>query len=258
MKLRYYVLLIGLVVFSPLQAGSVEWALKDLQGVQETADAAFADGEYKKARKLYYQLSYLGNKYAQYKLSVMYMLGYGVDQDWPQAYAWATTAAEHGQDSLIKHKEAVWEQIPKAQRAAAGAEAEKNFEKYNDLNIAKVLWVKARQKDLKSIGRGHLNDSMVAVQAACDDPSTQISGGNSTAGSLPAGGEVATGGTVSYGDVCSGFTNNRGRDPALTMLLLESIERMMKTRYEGGIVELGDFEVIDEDIVDESEAEEKD
>jgi hypothetical protein len=254
MKVRYYVLLIGLVVFSPLQAGSVEWALKDLQGVQETADTAFADGEYKKARKLYYQLSYLGNKYAQYKLSVMYMLGYGVDQDWSQSYAWATTAAEHGQDALVAHKEAVWEQVPEAQRASAGAAAEKNFERYNDLNIAKVLWVKARQKELKSIGRGHLNDSMVAVQAACDDPSTSSAGDQSGGGSsaVVAG---STGAGYAYNDGCAGFSI-KGENPALTMLKLESIERLMKTRYEGGIVELGDFEVIDEDIVDEPEAEE--
>ena len=244
MRLRYYVLLISLVVFSPLQAGTVDWALKDLQATQDSADAAFSDGDYKKARKLYYQLAYLGNKYAQYKLSVMYMYGYKVEQNWPRAYAWAHTAAEYGQDSLAKHKQLVWEQMPEAQHSRASKIADKYMEQYNDSNIARVLWIKARQKDLKSIGRGHMPDSLVAVQIACDDPSAQSS--------TNVGGEIVGGEFKG----CAGFSR-KGEDPALTMLRLESIERLMKTRYEGGIVELGDFEVIDEDIVDDEDLSEE-
>ncbi len=239
MNLRYYVLLIGLVVFNPLQAGSVEWALKDLQGMQETADTAFADGDYKQARKLYYQLAYLGNKYAQYKLSIMYMYGYHVEQNWSRAYAWAHTAAEHGQDSLVEHKQTVWQAVPGNQRDKASKIADKYMEQYNDKNIARVLWIKARQKKLKSIGRGLMPDSLVAVQIPCDDPSAQSS--------VDVGGNV---GALKQ-DGCAGFT--AGEDPALTMLRLEAIERLMKTRYEGGIVELRDFEVIDEDIEDDDE-----
>ena len=125
------------------------------------------------------------------------------------------------------------------------------MQEYNDTNIAKVLWVKARQKDLKSIGRGHMPDSLVAVQAACDDPSTQSAGDQSGGGSsaVVAG---STGATFAYNDGCAGFTM-QGENPALTMLKLESIERLMKTRYEGGVVELGDFEVIDEDIEEREE-----
>lgn len=252
MKLRYYVLLIGLVVFNPLQAGSVEWALKDLQGVQDTADTAFAGGDYKKARKLYYQLAFLGNKYAQYKLSVMYMYGYHVDQDWSTAYAWAHTAAEFGQDALVAHKKAVWQQIPESQRSAASEKAEKYFENFNDKNIAKVLWVKARQKDLKSIGRGHMPDSLIAIQAACDDPSTQSAGSDAGTSGSSAVSVGSTAATFSYNDGCAGFTMH-GENPVLTMLRLEAIERLMRTRYEGGIVELGDFVVIDEDIEEDEE-----
>ena len=244
MKLRYYVLLIGLVVFSPLQAGSVDWALKDLQATQEAADVAFVEGDYKKARKLYYQLAYVGNKYAQYKLSIIYMHGYEVDQNWPRAYAWAHTAAEFGQDSLVQHKKAVWQRIPEGQQEKSRVIADKYMEQYNDKNIARVLWIKARQKDLKSIGRGHMPDSIVAVQAPCDDPSVQSS---TNVEETIVGGEFQG---------CAGFTSRR-EDPRLTMLKLESIERLMKTRYEGGIVELGDFEVIDEDIVDDAEASER-
>jgi len=245
MKLRYYVLLIGLVVFSPLQAGSVDWALKDLQATQEAADVAFVEGDYKKARKLYYQLAYVGNKYAQYKLSIIYMHGYEVDQNWPRAYAWAHTAAEFGQDSLVQHKKAVWQRIPEGQQEKSRVIADKYMEQYNDKNIARVLWIKARQKDLKSIGRGHMNDSMVSVQTPCDDPSAQ-----STIA-------VGSGPAALAEEVCGGMYR-RGENPALTMLKLESIQRLMKTRYEGGIVELRDFEVIDEDIVDDEEEESED
>ena len=242
MNLRYYVLLLGLAVFSPLQAGSVEWALKDLEATQAKADTAFNEGEFKKARKFYYQLAYLGNKYAQYKLSVIYMYGTGANQNWPRAYAWAHTAAEFGQDSLVKHKKVVWEQMPEDEHSKAQKIADKYMEQYNDTNIARVLWIKARQKDLKSIGRGHMPDSLVAVQIACDDPSAQSS--------VDVGGNVG----ARSEDGCAGFSSKE--NPALTMLKLESIERLMKTRYQGGIVELGDFEVIDEDIVDEEEANE--
>ena len=130
--------------------------------------------------------------------------------------------------------------MPAAQRSKASKIAEKYMEQYNDTNIARVLWIKARQKDLKSIGRGHMPDSLVAVQIACDDPSAQSS--------VDVGGNV---GALKQ-DGCAGFSI-RGENPALTMLKLESIERLMRTRYEGGIVELRDFEVIDEDIEEEDD-----
>ena len=69
-------------------------------------------------------------------------------------------------------------------------------------------------------------------------------GGRVTAMTL----DEITGGAVDWADA-----RRKGLGPGL----LESIERLMKTRYEGGIVELGDFEVIDEDIVDDEDLSEE-
>ena len=229
-------------------AAPLDVAMKDLKALQKQAGAAYVAGDYAKARNLYYQLSSVGSKYAQYRLSILYYLGQGVDQDWPLAYAWANVAAEGRQDSLLQHKKTVWESIPNAERDTAMAAADKYMQRFNDAAVARTLWIRSRQKKLASIGRGLFPDSLVVVKAPCDNPSA---GGD--AGAVVNSPKIF----ADNAGPCSGMAGQVS-DPFANLNKLRNIEWIMQDRVLGGSVELRDFQVIENDVTNASADEQTD
>jgi len=66
----------------------------DYERASELGGAAFKSKNYDTAFKHLDKASKLGNKEAQYALALLYMGGYGVEQDYAQAYLWLNVASE--------------------------------------------------------------------------------------------------------------------------------------------------------------------
>jgi TPR repeat protein len=80
-------IILVLSVTAPLAAGPFE-----------DANAAYRDGDYATALRLYRPLADQGNDDAQAALGAMYELGYGVTQDFTAALTWFRKAADQGND----------------------------------------------------------------------------------------------------------------------------------------------------------------
>ena len=65
-------------------------------GKYEDAEAAYKQGDYATAIRLFQPLAEQGNADAQSQLGIMYLIGDGVPQDYSKALKWLTPAAEHG------------------------------------------------------------------------------------------------------------------------------------------------------------------
>jgi len=247
--MRPLIILLLILVTAPAQAGVLEWAIKPLGEMKHMADAHYEAGEFKKAYKNYFQLASLGNKFAQYRLSVMYLEGRGVTTNLPKAYAWSKVASEYGQAELQNHSAGILRQIPISDKARAEKLAEKYWNRYNNLSVLETIYIKARQEKLKSIGRGLLPESHVSASEPCDDPGIAQGGGASGAGDFSSSAGIGP---------CGGMSPMLDTTSAAERLArIRSIERVLGDMIEGGYVKLGDFEVIDEDIDDEKESEEE-
>ncbi|MDX1516844.1 MAG: SEL1-like repeat protein [Woeseiaceae bacterium] len=70
--------------------------------VQQKVDALFDAGDYERALFIYKnELAPLGDKYAQYMVGYMHLIGAGVDEDPVMASAWYRLAAERGSPNFV-------------------------------------------------------------------------------------------------------------------------------------------------------------
>lgn len=84
------VLLIGFLLVDPLWAGLIE----DQAMSRTAADREFSHGTYATALDDYIDLAEDGDKFAQYRLALMYYFGLGVEKDLVSAAVWAGVAQE--------------------------------------------------------------------------------------------------------------------------------------------------------------------
>jgi hypothetical protein len=72
----------------------------------------FSSGDYPRALLIYEkELAPLGDKYAQYMVGFMYLNGKGVDENPAEALAWYRLAAERGEESFSKARDALRETL---------------------------------------------------------------------------------------------------------------------------------------------------
>src|SRR3989442_11068146 len=71
-------------------------SLPSIASPSEDADAAYKNGDYASARRLWHELAQQGDASAQTHLGVMYRDGRGVPRDDQQAVEWFRKAAEQG------------------------------------------------------------------------------------------------------------------------------------------------------------------
>ena len=106
-------IILVLSVTAPLAAGPFE-----------DANAAYRDGDYATALRLYRPLADQGNDDAQAALGAMYELGYGVPQDYVQAHMWfnlvgARTSDDKKRDFAVKYRDAIAAKMTSVQIAEA-------------------------------------------------------------------------------------------------------------------------------------------
>lgn len=117
---------------------------------QQKVDELFEKGDYERAYFIYRQeLAPLGDKYAQYMVGYMNMVGKGVARDYIVGSAWYRLAAERGDESFSRARDEVWEQFNDELRGQSD-------EKYAELrlNYSDAMIIAAFvEKDLDEIGR---------------------------------------------------------------------------------------------------------
>jgi hypothetical protein len=80
--------------------------------IQERVEDVFSSGDYPRALLIYEkELAPLGDKYAQYMVGFMYLNGKGVDENPAEALAWYRLAAERGEESFSKARDALRETL---------------------------------------------------------------------------------------------------------------------------------------------------
>jgi hypothetical protein len=117
---------------------------------QEKVDKLFEKGDYERAYFIYRQeLAPLGDKYAQYMVGYMNIVGKGVPRDYIAGSAWYRLAAERGDESFSRARDEVWERFSEQQRIESDKKyAEIRLEYSDAMIIAGYI-----EKDLELISR---------------------------------------------------------------------------------------------------------
>ncbi|MFK8014869.1 MAG: tetratricopeptide repeat protein [Gammaproteobacteria bacterium] len=186
--------------------------------LKRDADRAYDRGDYARAyRILTKSLVWRGDKYAQYLLGVMYLNGQGVRADPARGVAWLQLAAERGNPKLMAAYRDADERINDGQRARSNQLFDEFANEYGDRRVLARLI----RKDSRALRRA--TGSRVG---ATDNLPLTI---------------VRLDGSRVPGDQFYG-----------------SIRERMNTRldYLGGVVELGEFVLIDDDEETENSDEE--
>ncbi len=177
--------------------------------MKRDADRAYDRGDYARAYRILSKgLSWRGDKYSQYLLGVMHLNGQGVRRDPARGVAWLRLAAERKNARLLAAYEEALDTLTDAQRARADVLYEEFKDEYGDRRVLARLV----RKDLRE-----LNNTTGSRLGATDFLPLTI---------------VTLDGRRIPGDQFYG-----------------SIRQRVDTRlgYLNGVVELGEFELIDDE-----------
>ncbi len=210
----------------------------DYQRTQELADKLFDDGKYKAAEKHYKTLGRVGDKYAQYRLSVIYHQGLNSRRNLPEAYAWAHVAAMNNHQGLVEHRDQVWASIPAAQHTESKKKAERFESLYSDISIARRLERASRQR-LNSCTGSRVGSTCESVYAAAMPRAAGIAAGG-------AGDTGSSAARVGVGSESGASSGGEARNVEYYQDLRDTV-REVGTYIDGrGQVELGEFKVIED------------
>jgi len=128
---------------------------------QQKADSLFEKGDFERAYFIYREeLSPLGDKYAQYMVGYMNLVGKGVSSDLIAGSAWYRLAAERGDSSFKQASDEVLRLLDDEQRRLSDQRYFELRQKYSDAMIVAALV----EKDLDSL------QNRVEVNALVRDP----------------------------------------------------------------------------------------
>ncbi len=142
---------------------------------QEKVDELFEKGDYERAYFIYREeLVPLGDKYAQYMVGYMNMVGKGVPRDYIAGSAWYRLAAERGDENFSRARDEVWELFKDEQRIQSDKKYAEIRMDYSDAMII-VSYI---EKDLELIGRrlqrSTLSNDLVSSQSQMDADRAQV------------------------------------------------------------------------------------
>ncbi len=132
---------------------------------QEKVDELFDKGDYERAYFIYREeLVPLGDKYAQYMVGYMNIVGKGVPRDYIAGSAWYRLAAERDDKNFLKARDEVWELFNDEQRILSDKRYAELRLQYSDaMIIANYI-----DKDLELLGRraqrSALSNDLVGAQ----------------------------------------------------------------------------------------------
>ncbi len=126
------------------------------------ADQAFETKDYDTAFSKYSELAKVGDKFAQYRLSVMHLEGFGTQTNDIEAYAWAALASQDKTPVIEQYRDAVYLLIPEGQKEAAEKLKDDYYNNYSDPNL-----VRAALKETKKLLR-KCTGTRIRGGAGCD------------------------------------------------------------------------------------------
>ncbi|MDX1379557.1 MAG: hypothetical protein R3233_00480 [Xanthomonadales bacterium] len=214
---------------------------------QSQADGYYAEGDYRKAYRKYLDLAKVGDSFAQYRVSYMNLYGEGRGKDVVEAFAWSTLAAQNKHPELIQYRDTLWEALDEDTQEDAEIKADKYMNRYGNLALAEKAREKARRR-LSSCTGSRLSTRCEEVYIA-DMPNT-VGGGPGAFGET---GEVASSvaaaraGTAAEASLEGGVA---ARDVEYYQGLRRTVRQLDQYIAEHeGRVELGEFELLDDDEV---------
>lgn len=221
---------------------------------QEQADGYYQEGEYRKAYRKYRDLAKVGDSFAQYRLSTMNLYGRGVSKDPAEAFAWSVLAAQNKHPDLVQYRDLLFQALPEDERDDAEDKAEKYMDRYGNLALAEKARRSARRQ-LNSCTGSRLSTRCEEVYVA-DMPlvfpgaGSGFDGESTDAADAPT---VVTNSSVAR-TVESGTTGTGFRDAEYYQGLRTAMRQLDQYIAEhSGTVELGEFELLDDDAPREPE-----
>ncbi len=116
--------------------------------VQRKVDELFERGDYERAYFIYRnELAPAGDKYAQYMIGYMHLMGMGAAEDPGAAFAWYRLAAERGTAEFAAVRDQLGRDLDASQRRRADALYPELRREYSDL----VVLLAAIKRDLREL-----------------------------------------------------------------------------------------------------------
>jgi len=152
---------------------------RNLIKTQQKVDKLFEKGNYERAMLIYRdELAPLGDKFAQYMVGYMHYSGRGVPKDRVIACAWYWLAAERGDESFVKVRNALDGILDDEQRSRAGRLYKELHSEMGDIVLITGLikqdlkFLRQRRGDSALFGgdleRGNYGHNLSKYQAAAD------------------------------------------------------------------------------------------
>jgi len=107
-------------------------AVADYSKQQALASRYYENGEYSKAHNEYKDLARDGDRFAQYRLSYMYLMGEGKKEDLIESLAWSVLAAQDRHEDMVAYMQTVAEMVPQSERKKANKKISYYMRKWGD------------------------------------------------------------------------------------------------------------------------------
>lgn len=225
---------------------------------QRHADSLYDQGQYEEAMKRYLRLAKKGDAFSQYRVSYMHLEALGEEEeDLIEAFAWATLAAQNRQKELVDYRDAVGSLVPEKYHRKALRRVDYYMRKWGNAAIADDAARGARRELRNCTGSrlGNRCEEVYAMEMPKFWGTTPGHGGGSR--SVAPGVEGDGGGAAPSGSVASARTAGSGgavRDVAYYQQLRARIRALDQYLGEqGGNVELGEFEVLEDEPAPEED-----
>jgi len=127
-------------------AASAELPDSRTASVQSKVDELFESGEFERAYFIYRnELAPIGDKYAQYMVGYMHLMGMGVEEDTVRASAWYRLAAERGYPEFVAIRKQVLKSLDDEGLQRSDAKYIQLRQQYSDLVLS--MWQLRRDYD---------------------------------------------------------------------------------------------------------------
>lgn len=97
----------------------------------------YQEMNYGKAFSDFERLAYIGDKHAQYMLSIMFLYGQGTEKNPAKSYAWSKLSTETNSEPLISHFKKLTASLPQETIGQGEEVYSKIYKRYNDVAIAR-------------------------------------------------------------------------------------------------------------------------
>lgn len=233
LKLSAMVVVLGCLLPTTLYAQNSKY-----NDTQAEADRLFDEGKYRLAYYKYRDLARRGDSFSQYRVSILYLSGKGVDKNLNSAYSWAALAAQSKNEELVSYRNTVFDAIPERDREKAQRQADKLMDRWGNAALAREASKQAK-RNLRGCTGSRLGTTCEFVYAGSMPTGVAIAAAGGV--TAPANGRAASGKGTESQDLSAAT-----RDVEYYQNLRETVKQLDQHIAADGNVEIGELEVLDE------------